>query len=124
MSKLSSISPFPFLAPCDSVTQGLWCVNFGVIALSYWSLEVQPGYLWQRSLRGSEKKKKTIAALHKDGQGYKTIGDTLKLSSNTLAETIQQFNRTGFHSEQASPWSTKDAECTCSMAGVPEGSLF
>ncbi len=73
---------------------GSRCVKFGVIALtfSYWSLEVQHGTSWQRTLWGS---KKRIVALHKDGVGYKKIAKTLKLSCSMVAKTIQQFNRTG-----------------------------
>ncbi len=69
-------------------------VKFGVIALtlSYWSLEVQHGTSWQRTLWGSEKR---IVALHKDGIGYKKIAKTLKLSCSMVAKTIQRFNRTG-----------------------------
>ncbi len=73
---------------------GSRCVKFGVITLtlSYWSLEVQHGTSWQRTLWGSEK---IIVALHKDGIGYKKIAKTLKLSCSTVAKTIQRFNRTG-----------------------------
>ncbi len=69
-------------------------VKFGVIifTLSYWSLEVQHGTSWQRTLWGSEK---IIVALHKDGVGYKKIAKTLKLSCSTVVKTIQRFNRTG-----------------------------
>ncbi len=44
----------------------------------------------------SEDLKKNIAALHKDGVGYKKIAKTMKLSYSTVAKTLQQFNRTGF----------------------------
>ncbi len=44
----------------------------------------------------SEELKKNIVALHKDGVVYKKIGKTLKLNCNTVAKTIQRFNRTGF----------------------------
>ncbi len=56
----------------SQVWMGSRCVKFGVIALtlSYWSLEVQHGTSWQRTLWGSEKR---IVALHKDGVGYKKI---------------------------------------------------
>ncbi len=76
------------------VWMGSRCVKFGVIGLtsSYWSLEVQHGTSWQRTLWGSEKR---IVALHKDGVGYKKIAKTLKLSCSTVAKTIQRFNRTG-----------------------------
>ncbi len=90
---------------------GSRCVQFGVIALtlSYWSLEVQHGTSWQRTLWGSEK----INALHTDGVGYKKIAKTLKLSCSTVAKTIQEDR---FHLEQASPWSAKEVECTCSAS--------
>ncbi len=39
--------------------------------------------------------KNIIAALHKNGVGYKTIAKTMKLSCSTVAKIIQQFNRTG-----------------------------
>ncbi len=37
-----------------------------------------------------------IVALHKDGRGYKKIGNTLKLSYSTVARVIQRFSKTGF----------------------------
>ncbi len=73
---------------------GSRCVKFGVISitLSYWSLEVQHGTSWQRTLWGFEKR---IVALHKDDIGYKKFAKTLKLSCSTVAKTTQWFNRTG-----------------------------
>ena len=47
----------------------------------------------------SEDLKRRIVALHEDGQGYKKIANTLKMS--------------GVHSEQASGRSSKEAERTC-----------
>ncbi len=69
-------------------------VTFGFIALtlSHWSLEVQHGTSWQRTLWGSQKK---YFSLHKDGVGYKKIAKTLKLSCSTVVKTIKQLNRTG-----------------------------
>ncbi|CAI9565282.1 unnamed protein product [Staurois parvus] len=67
----------------------------------------------------SEDLKKRIVALHKDGLDYKKIAKTLNLSCSAVAKTIQQFNRTGSTQKQASPWSTKEVECTCS-ASYPE----
>ncbi len=40
-------------------------------------------------------RKKRIVALHKEGEGYKKIAKTLKLSCSTMTKTIQRFNRTG-----------------------------
>ncbi len=65
----------------------------------------------------SEDLKKDLLLYIKMALGYKKIGKTLKLSCSTVAKTLQRFNR--FHSEQASPWSTKEVECTCS-ASYPE----
>ncbi len=64
MSKLGPISHFLSPVSCDSlVLQGLRCEwGAGVsnlvlsLSLSYWSLEVQYGTSWQRTLWGSEKK--------------------------------------------------------------------
>nr|XP_020443808.1 extracellular calcium-sensing receptor-like [Monopterus albus] len=50
---------------------------------------------WHLMAINSEDLKKRIVALHKDGLGYKKIAKTLKLSCNTVAKTIQRFNRTG-----------------------------
>ena len=41
----------------------------------------------------SEDLKRHIVALHEDGQGYKKIANTLKLSSSTVAKIIQRFKR-------------------------------
>ncbi len=98
MSKLGPIRAIMWLVSVtrSQVWMGIMCVKFGVITLtlSYWSLEVQHGTSWQRTLWGSEKKKR-IVALHKDGVGYKKIAKTLKLSCSTVAKTIQWYNRTG-----------------------------
>ncbi len=74
---------------------GSRCVKFCVIALtvSYWSLEVQHGTLWQRTLK--ENLIFFFFALHKDSVGYKKTAKTLKLSCSTVTKTIQWFNRTG-----------------------------
>ncbi len=76
----------------SQVWMGSRCVQFGVITLtlSYWSLEVQHGTSWQRTLWGSEKNN----IIHKDGIGYKKIAKTLKLSCSTAAKTIHRFNKT------------------------------
>ncbi len=55
------------------------CVKFGILTLSYWSLEGKKKYI----------------VLHKDGVGYNKIAKTLKLSWSTVAKTIERFNRTG-----------------------------
>ena len=41
----------------------------------------------------SEDLKRRIVALHEDGQGYKKIANTLKLSCSTVAKIIQLFKR-------------------------------
>ena len=41
----------------------------------------------------SEDLKRCIVALHEDGQGYKKIANTLKLSCSTVAKIIQRFKR-------------------------------
>ena len=41
----------------------------------------------------SEDLKRHIVALHEDGQGYKKIANTLKLSCSTVAKIIQRFKR-------------------------------
>ena len=43
----------------------------------------------------SEDLKKHIVVLHEDGQGYKKIANTLKLSFSTVAKIIQCFKRVG-----------------------------
>ena len=40
--------------------------------------------------------KRRIVALREDGQGYKKISNTLKLSCSTVAKIIQRFKRAGF----------------------------
>ncbi len=87
---------------CDVlVLQGLRCewgagvLNL-VISLSlshtgHWKFNMAP-----HGKELSQDLKKIIVALHKDGVGYKKIVKTLKLSSSTVAKTIQRFNRTGF----------------------------
>ncbi len=109
MSKLGPISHslpgvmWLFSFTNSQVWMGSRCVKFGVIALtlSYWSLEVQHGTSWQRTLWGSEKK---IDALHKDGVGYKKIAKTLKLSCSAVAKTIQRINRTGSTQNRQRSW--------------------
>ena len=43
----------------------------------------------------SEDLKRRFVALHEDGQGYKKIANTLKLSCSTVAKIIQRFKRAG-----------------------------
>ena len=44
----------------------------------------------------SEDLKRHIVALHEDGQGYKKIANTLKLSCSKVAKIIQHFKSAGF----------------------------
>ncbi len=95
---------------------GSRCAKFGIISLSHtghWKFNMAP-----HSKELTEDLKKIIVALYKDGVCYKKIAKTLKLSSSSVTKTKQWFNNR-FPSEQASPWSTKDVECTCS-ASYPE----
>ena len=60
----------------------------------------------------SEDLKRRIVALHEDGQGYKKIANTMKLSCNTVAKIIQHFKRAG--STQNRPrvgWPKKLSAC-------------
>ena len=50
----------------------------------------------------SEDLKRHIVVLHEDGQDYKKIANTLKLSCSTVAKIIQCFKRAG--STQNRPW--------------------
>ena len=50
----------------------------------------------------SEDLKRHIVALHEDGQDYKKIANTLKLSCSTGAKIIRRFKRSG--STQNKPW--------------------
>ena len=43
----------------------------------------------------SEDLKRRIVVLHEDGQGYKKIANTLKLSCSTVAKIILHFKRAG-----------------------------
>ena len=43
----------------------------------------------------SEDLKRRIVALHEDGQGYKKISNTLKLSCSSVAKIIQLFKSAG-----------------------------
>ena len=45
--------------------------------------------------KNSEDLKRCIVALHEDGQGYKKIANTLKLSCSTVAKIIQRFKSAG-----------------------------
>ncbi len=100
ISKLGPISHFLSPLSCVSlVLQGLRCEwGAGVLNLvlslslshtGHWSST------WHLMAKNSLRIWKKIVALHKDGVGYKKIAKTLKLSCNTVAKTIQRFNRTG-----------------------------
>ena len=51
----------------------------------------------------SEDLKGRIVALHEDGQGYKKIANTLKLSCSTVAKIIQRFKRAGSNQNMPRP---------------------
>ncbi|CAI9548385.1 unnamed protein product [Staurois parvus] len=69
------------------------CVKFSVLALTHtghWKFNMAP-----HGKELSEDLKKRFVALHKDDLDYRKIAKTLKMSSSTVAKTIQRFNRTG-----------------------------
>ncbi len=101
MSKLGPISHFLSPVSCDPlVLQGLRCEwGAGVLNLVLSLSRFHTGH-WKFNMAPhgkdlSENLKKRIVTLHKDGEGYKKIAKTLKLSCSTVAKTIQRFNRTG-----------------------------
>ncbi|KAI3355945.1 hypothetical protein L3Q82_004491 [Scortum barcoo] len=74
-----------WVPPCCGTASALTLSHTG-----HWKFNMAP-----HGKELSEDLKKRIVALHKDGQGYKKIANTLKLSCSTVAKTIQRFNRTG-----------------------------
>ena len=72
----------------------------------------------------SEDLKRRIVARHEDGQGYKKIANTLKLSCSTVAKIIQRFKRAG--SNQNWPWVGRPkklsacAECHIQMLSLKD----
>ena len=61
-----------------------------------------------------------MVALHKDGLGYKKIGNTLKLSYSTGQGHTEVF-QDGFQSEQALQGTIKDVESSCCASGAEAG---
>ncbi|CAI9578791.1 unnamed protein product [Staurois parvus] len=59
-------------------------------------------------------RKKRIVALHKNGLDYNCQDPETELQHGGQDHTAVQQDR--FHSEQASPWLTKEVECTCSTS--------
>ncbi len=96
----AQLANFSLQCQCDLVLQGLRCEwEAGVLNLVL-SLSLSHTGHWKFNMAPhgkelSEDLKKRIVALHKDGVGYKMIVKTLKLSSSTVAKTLQWFNRTG-----------------------------
>ena len=58
-------------------------------------LVIESSNMAPRGKELSEDLKRCIVALHEDGQGYKKIANTLKLSCSTMAKIIQRFKRAG-----------------------------
>ncbi len=53
-----------------------------------------------------------MVALHKDGRGYKKLGNSLELSYSTVARVIQRFSKTGFTwNRPRKGWSKKLSPC-------------
>jgi len=61
-----------------------------------------------------------IVVLHKNGQGYKKIGNILKLSCRT-GQGHAKVCHDGFHLEQASRGSIKEVEYSCCLSGAETG---
>ena len=101
MSKLSTACHFPSKMSCDSlVLLGPWASGAGVfkfvVLLSHSLILVtESSNMAPHGNELSEDLKRRIIALHEDGQGYKKIANTLKLSCSTVAKIIQRFKRAG-----------------------------
>ena len=107
MSKLSTDCHFPSKMSCDSlvllgpcVTKPMCAEGAGVfkfvVQLSHSLILVtESSNMAPHGKELSEDLQRRIVALHKDGQGYKKIANTLKLSCSTVAKIIQRFKRAG-----------------------------
>ena len=72
------------------------CVFKFVVQLSYSLLLVnESSNMAPYGKERSENLKRRIVALQEDGQDYKKIGKTLKLSCSTVAKMIKRFKRAG-----------------------------
>ncbi len=90
----------------SQVWMGSRCVKFGVIAHSL--ILVTGSSTWHLMAKNSKDLK--FFLLHKDGVGYKKIAKTLKLSCSRWTEYSGLTGQVPL--KQASPWSTKEVECT------------
>ena len=101
MSKLSTACHFPSKMSCDSsvlldpcVTKPL-CIGSRCVQIYTLILVTERSNMAPHSKELSEDLKRRIVALNEDGQGYKKITNTLKLSCSTVAKIIQCFKTVG-----------------------------
>ena len=107
MSKLSTVCHFPLKMSCDSLVllgpcvtrpmcaEGAGVFKFVVQLLHSLILITESSNMATHVKELSEDLKRRIVALHEDGQGYKKIANTMKLSCSTVAKIIQRFKRLG-----------------------------
>ena len=101
MSKFSTSCHFPSKMWCDiSVTRPMCSLGAGVFTfvvqlLHSLILVTESSNLAPHGKELSEDLKRRIVALHEDGQGYKKIANTQKLSCSTVAKIIQRFKWAG-----------------------------
>ena len=99
MSKLSTACHFPSNMSRDSLVllgpYGAGVFKF-VVQLSHSLILVtESSNIAPHGKELSVDLKRCIVALHEDGQGYKKIANTLKLSCSTVAKIIQRFKSAG-----------------------------
>ena len=74
---------------------GSRCVQICSATLTLSQLVTESSNMASHGKKLSEDLKRCIVALHEEGQGYKKIANTLKLSSSTVAKIILSFKRAG-----------------------------
>ena len=104
MSKLNTSCHFPSKMSCDSLVLLGPCVTWRMcIGSRYVQIcsaaltlpHTESSNMAPHGKELSEDLKRRIVALHEEGQGYKKIVNTLKLSCSTVAKIIQRFKRAG-----------------------------
>ena len=95
MSKLSTACHFPSKMSCDSLVLLDSCVQICSATLTLSHTGHKSSNMAPHGKELSEDLKRRIVARHEDGQGYKKIANTLKMSCSTVAKIIQRFKRAG-----------------------------